>query len=462
MKIGNSFSNPLKCLMGIMILMSCFTLLIACGDTGESSAGSEPDSSAIPLSLDLDLPDSITGGSLPANGDQPLFRAVGAGTGGACAFMGADGDDPFRNGYEMTKFMVSAVATWTCFTDTLIELAETVVHDDRIHATDNDIRRPDYDPDDPTHYWISDDSATQTTIRFYYGYDREVPPQREDAPQFFLSWLRSNADGLQGRLVIDGTGVNAAARNPDDPIWMRMDFNYGTTDKFVDTFMRFDAGNPWADGFRLQLTKDLSAGPLEQVFTALGLIAMKAQFLTAQGIEEVPDVHMFTVSDDFGNGAALAEYRQLALPLELNAGTDNHLGNYLFDKRDIYFFEADMDWDWVSKSIHTAVYRGGRTTPADGGTWIPFDPSLDMIAAELDLGFDYFTGELCAETDDDCLALLTAVFSDGFAGQEPNQGSDPLDWRSDALANATSLESVYPNGIDWEGAFEMVFAPTDP
>jgi hypothetical protein len=417
------------------------------------------------LSLNLDLPESITGGSLPADADSVTLRTARAGTGAGCAYLGADEDDPFRNGYEMTKFMVSAVATWTCFTDTLIDLADSVAHDDVIHATDNDTQMPDYDPDDPTHYWISDNAENQTTIRFYYGYDQETPPDREEAPQFFLSWAGTGEAGavdLQGRLIINGTGVNAEGREPDDPTWMRMDFTYTADEQVVDTFLRFDAGNPWAEGFRIQLTKDLTAAPLEQVFTALGLIAMKAQFMPTEGISEVPEVAMFTVSDSFGNGAALADFHQLSLPLELNADTGNHLGNYLFDKEDVYFFEEDMDWDWIYKSISEAVYRGGRTTPASDGTWIPFDPSLDIIKTELDLGYDYFTGDLCAETDDDCLDLLAAVFEDGFAGQEPNQGSDPMDWRSEAIASPSFIESVYPNGVDWSGAFDMVFTPTSP
>jgi hypothetical protein len=85
-----------------------------------------------------------------------------------------------------------------------------------------------------------------------------------------------------------------------------------------------------------------------------------------------------------------------------------------------------------------------------------------MITTELELGDDYFTGDLCAETDDDCSDLLAAVFEDGFADQEPNQGSDPMDWRSEAIASPTYIESVYPNGVDWSGAFDMVFTPAGP
>ena len=82
-----------------------------------------------------------------------------------------------------------------------------------------------------------------------------------------------------------------------------------------------------------------------------------------------------------------------------------------------------------------------------------------MIIAALALDSDYFAGSKCAQLNDDCNQLLNAVFVDGFADQEKNQGSDPMDWRSNALAGASYLESVYPNGLNWSGAFEQSFTP---
>jgi hypothetical protein len=103
------------------------------------------------------------------------------------------------------------------------------------------------------------------------------------------------------------------------------------------------------------------------------------------------------------------------------------------------------------------LQRGGRTTPVTGGTWDPFDPSLDLIVAKLNLESDYVYGDKCANVDDGCTALLNAVFADGFAEQEPNQGSDPMEWRSNAIANPSVIDSIYPNGVNWDGAFDMVW-----
>jgi hypothetical protein len=186
---------------------------------------------------------------------------------------------------------------------------------------------------------------------------------------------------------------------------------------------------------------------------------MKAQFFELEGIPEIPDVHMFTVSDAFGNGAALAEFREISVPLIVSEDLDNLLGNYLFDKDDLYFFEDNGDWEWIYKSIDYPEYRGSRTTPATGGT--EENPSLNMIVNWLALDADYFTGSKCADLNDDCTELLNAVFDieDGFTGQEPNQGADPVDWRSTAIANPTVLASIYPNGTDWTGAFDFAFTP---
>ncbi len=242
---------------------------------------------------------------------------------------------------------------------------------------------------------------------------------------------------------------------------MRMDFNFTAATKTADMFLQFDENNAWADGFRIQLQKDLEANPLLKVFEARGLINMKAQFVPVANITEVPDVQLFTVSDGLGNGASIAEFQDMSLPLVLNADLDNHLGDYIFTKKDAYYFEHDMDWEYINKTVLSSEYRGSRTTPETGGSWIPFDPSLDLVVGALLLDVDYFTGTQCADIGDDCNDLLNAVFNftGGFAGQEENQGTNPLDWRSTELDNAEYLTSVYPNGVDWTGAFEHSFTP---
>jgi hypothetical protein len=32
-----------------------------------------------------------------------------------------------------------------------------------------------------------------------------------------------------------------------------------------------------------------------------------------------------------------------------------------------------------------------------------------------------------------------------------------MDWRSTAIANPSVIDSIYPNGVNWAGAFDMVW-----
>ncbi len=436
----------------------------ACTSSDDNSSGTGE-----VLNLDMAIPSSLTGGpvSVLAVNSTSASTPVGvqASTGVPCAYQGPDDDDePFRNGYEMTKFMVSVVAAWTCWADTLIEISGYVPHDGHIYATDNQTDNENYEADEPTHYSVIDDSESQTTVRIYYGYERDVPPLENEDPQFFISWNEDENGDILGRLIIDGTGIDPEHRDPEDPVMMRMDFEYTATQQLVDMYLMFDDNNHWADGFRIEVNKDLTAGLHEQVFTARGIINMKRQFIETAGISELPMLRMYTVSDRIGEGAAVAEFEDVALPLLLNAVTNNHLGDYLFDKLDTYYFDADQTvsepWDWIYKSFSFAEYRGGRTTPATGGSLFPiFDPSLDLIVSELGLSDTYFTDNECAVVGDSCVELLNAIFADGFADQEPNQGMDPQDWRSTALQNPVYLDTVFPNGMDWDGAFDFEFTP---
>jgi len=84
--------------------------------------------------------------------------------------------------------------------------------------------------------------------------------------------------------------------------------------------MRYDSGNPQANGFRIRVTRNETASPLGRVFIARGLIDMQRQFLPLAGISEIPQVRFFTISDLLGNGAPTEEIQDLAL--ERAAGCD--------------------------------------------------------------------------------------------------------------------------------------------
>ena len=462
MTLTNSRANRLL----LTAITGLAIILAGCGGGGKSGGSIQTRTDNTP-NIQMDIPASLTGGTTDtvteSKGIAALAAVDKAGTAEPCAYLGDKDEDHFRNGYKITKLLVSAIATWSCIGDLLIDVSNFVNHDGAIHATDNDLSSPAYKAKDPTHYSVTDESDSQTTVRLYYGYARNNPPRVGDDPQFYVSWSEAGDDVLQGRIVVDARDINLPERKADDPTMLRMDFHYTAETKTVDMFLRFDAGNKWAEGFRIHLVKDMNANPLQKVYVARGLIEMKAQFAPVETITEVPTVRLYTVSNRLGKGAAIADFANVSLPLKLSGGIiDNHLGNYLFTKNDVYYFDEDSNWDWIHKTVPSAEYRGGRNTPAKGGTWIPFDPSLDMIVATLELDSDYFSGDKCASEGDDCTQLLESIFShhEDFAGQEHNQGADPQDWRSDALANPVYLESVYPNGIDWTNAFDFVFVPS--
>lgn len=452
----------------ITLLVAC-GILTACGEspnTSNNSSNTDPDP-IDNLSLRLQIPDSLTGGQYDT-GNRGIANKIAdvalrnrGGTGEPCAFIGNDNkDDPFRNGYETSRFLISTMATWTCLADLLIDLSAIVAHDGNIHETENDTLAADYEADDPTHFSITDVSDTQVTLRMYYGYARSLPPLATAPSQFYISWNQQSENVVEGKMIINVSVIDQENNNEDDPSMMRMDFDFDEDQRSADLFLRFDEGNAWADGFRIQVKKDLNASPLNQVYTARGLMNMSAQFFPVAGISETPDVKFYTVADLLGNGAAIEEVHDFSLPLLLNFFLNNHLGDYLFTKRDVYFFEHDRDWEYINKTVTSSEYRGSRNTPATGGSWLPFNPSLDLIKTALTLPADYFSGNQCADIGDDCNDLMNGIFVDGFAGQEQNQGSDPLDWRSVALDNADYLTTIFPNGTNWDGAFDHHFTPS--
>lgn len=454
---------------------ACIATLLSLSLFGCGGSSDEPSNTDSEFALNMNLPDSLTGGqrtaalltskqvsglnAYPKPMQNPtVVRSQSSDL--PCSFIGSDEEDPFRNGYEMTKFMVSSIAAWGCIADTLIEIANFSPHDGVIHPTDNDTTAANYEADEPTHFSIEDTSDTQVTVRLYYDFPQATPPTSSDDPDFYMSWNTDANGDTSGRLIINALNIDSNNTDEDDPAMMRMDFTYTDSAEVSDMFLKFEESHEWADGFRIRVTKEIGVNPTTQVYVAQGLLKANDQLSELDHVTALPDMKLYTVSNQMGDGAAIAQFEDFGIELELNE--DLNLGEYLFDKEDIYFFDDDQTssepWDWIEKSIASATYEGGRNIPADGGSW-PLSPSLDLLANYLGLNSDYFSENSCNFVGNDCTDLLNAIFADGFADQEANQGSDPEDWRSTALQSAEYLNSIYPNGSDWENAFDHNFAP---
>jgi len=419
------------------------------------------------ISLDLKLPNSLTGGKASVGSSQLLIQAIGAiersGADIPCAYVGSEHENPFDNGYEMTKFMMQIIATWSCVADTIIDVVDNsqIPHDGTIIATDNIVGSATYDGNEPTHYSVTADSERQTSLRLYYGFDSMTPPTSGSMPGVYLSWDGTEDHDVQGKMIFDLDGLTPVNRDPKDPVRMRMDFAHNSTARSADMFLEFDDNNAFANGFRIEVTKDLTANLGRHVYTARGLLDVKAQFIPVAGINELPQLRMYTVSDAFGEGAALAEMKDVSLPLVLDSQSNNSLGNYLFSKVDQYYFDADQSknepWDYINKEVTMAVYRGGRTTLEDSGS-----PTLADVRNYLGLSSTYFIGSECGDFNSNCVNLINGIFQSGFASTEQNQGQIPNDWREAAIAQAQYLSSVYPDGLtDWSTAFVMNFSPVN-
>ena len=430
----------------LKIALCCAVVFTACTPIVD-------DGQFTPPLLSMDMPDSLTGGNGSVNQSPNLALVSNAAQQGVpCVFLGSDSADPFVNGYETSRFLVSQMATWTCIADLVISAIDFTINDGEIHATDNNKTAENYNPEDPTHYQVLRSTDTTTSVRMFYGFERTTPPTKVDSAGIVLQWTNNEDDLVEGALSLD---VNYMDKTPnlEDPTGMRLNFSQSNTVATNDMFLIFDDSHEDVEAMRVKITEDKNAIHKQEAFTVQALVKVKKQWLTVESVTTVPDIKLVAITDKLGDGASRLLISDLAVALPI--AENNHLGDYLFDKTDNYYFSAnisDANWDWIEKSVTQSSYEGIRTTPISGGTWIPFNPSLDQLINAFELDATYFTNGQCEAIGDSCNELMNAIFQDGFAGQEPNQGQDPQDWRTDAMQSAEYLNSVYPNGTNWDDA----------
>ncbi len=391
-------------------------------------------------SLELSFPDTLTGGSTSSASVAPGEVNYAESDGPNCNFDGnGDDNDPFKNGQNMSRFLISMTATWMCFGDWM--MTNVMAMGWPVDGVIQTIPEDADDPDSPTGISITQDSDTQTTIRLYWEDDTTTPGM-------FISW-NTDSGTTTGKMVLGSVfmGDDDSSDSPDE---MRMDFTVSATEQIADMFLAFPDAASAFTGFRTEVTKDLA----DNSFIARAKMDMKAQYSSDATMDtlitETPVYQVFTVADSTGAGAALAEMSDIGWGLDLSGSSLGHIGYYLFTKTDTFFFNASGVSEYVNKVISSATYEGARTSTTG---------NLDTIEAALSLSADYYT-DTCNDTTTDCSAMIEALFSNSDFGQEQNSGTDPGDSRSTAITSPSYLSSVYPTGSSsWDGVFDMSFTP---
>lgn len=427
-------------LWGLLALFFLAGLLFVAGCEDDAST----DKSAPTTSMEF--PQSLTGAEVtPPALTRGLMNPRAVHNGDIhCGFEGVAGDDPFRDGYNMTKFLVSAVATWQCFADSIIIIVAAIPF-----PTDGTFVEFDPDPSDPdgpTGIRVTDNSSNQRTIELFFNGNTTTAG-------VYLSW--SFGTNFEGKLILSSAVMNDPSDpgfDADEPNNLRMDFANNGTTQTADMIISFPGTNLWAEAFRIDAVKTLS----DSSFVVRGIMSMKGQWDPTYAGLAVPTLKMFGVSDSAGLGAAMSQFVDLGTNFDLGGGET--LGSYDFTMDDRYYFLANGTSEWINKSLTSATYVGGRT--ASG-------PTLANVDSVLGLGGTYFTAPCDATAPSDCTDLFTAIFVNGFGGKDSNSaGPEPTGSRKTALDAGAFLATSCPADaasctFDDTDVFDQSFTPTN-
>jgi len=201
-------------------------------------------------SINMSLPTSLTGSANPSSSITTVEVNYAESGEPNCSFEGnGSGDsDPFKNGYTMSRFLVSTTATWMCFGDWMMDTVMGMGWP--VDGVIQTISEDPADPDSPTGISITQDSATKTTIRLYWNSDITTPGM-------FISW-NTVGGTTTGKMVLGSVFMNGGDSS-DAPERMRMDFTIEDSVRQVaDMFLAFPAASNVFTGFRTEVVKNLA------------------------------------------------------------------------------------------------------------------------------------------------------------------------------------------------------------
>ncbi|MDH5750995.1 MAG: hypothetical protein OEZ59_01080 [Deltaproteobacteria bacterium] len=494
--------KQIRNLLMLAITAMVVLLLIAGCESPEEETAPETTTTFAPQ-LSMDLPDSLTGGTSIVTPTSSRYTPLAAGD-DPCAFNGQNEQNWHDNGYKMARFMVGAVASWSCLADQIMMFTDIFVAlgwptDGTTYPLENNNST---DPNPVTAMGILvDDSAdpARREVRLFWGEASPGVANTTDAGMFF-AWDTSADGTVSGRVVVDAAALNGSVE-PEGPTYMRMDFSITSQHKIGEMFLAFEAQNEFTNAFRIKVTKNLDgANPLYEV---MGNIDVKAQFdtrFTADHPGYTPSLKMYAISNGLGHGAAVARIADLGfrfagfeavyeIPEDptSNIITSDHLGAFLFTKDDTYYFtnlgNGNHEPVYVNKAVYSASYLGGKLFDQHGylqdtGVWIYNDNGDPVtwfggVATEysaehaklfetpeewLDWALmgapspiptpltpTYSNCTAAPGPSTDCVTFLNAVFQNDDFGQAANMGTEPDDYRKPLIDAATYLDTSCPN-----------------
>lgn len=421
--------NLLKALLGAALSLALIFALGACGSEEDDnytddSGTTEPVGDASisnPPTLAMVLPSSLTSGATTPAGPNALMVNAAEGDEPTCDFGGEN--DPFDNGYAMTKFMVSLSQSQSCIADWMIKAitgdAAQFAGQGKIEIGDDNAQ-----PDDPTHIQL-EKSADGNTVQLWLFFGATAEPG------FYLTWTNTSATDSSGQIIWGFTDNSDDDGGPDA---IRTDFTRTEDEDTNVTYMRFGAANDMKmDGFRVDVVR--SGKDTAAEYTAAGRLGMGGQWddtrLPPALTYETPVITMNTVTDADGLGGAKMNMEHSILPLgpvydqataETNKGVwDNcaagvetanpdvtdegeqqvlaeaacgeeppifNLGTYDVTYTDFSYFSAVGAEQWVSKGPTAATYMNNAA--GDNDRWGIAE--LDDDGAEIFNILDIFMG----------------------------------------------------------------------
>jgi len=389
-----------------------------------------------------------------------------------------------EDGYNMTRFLVGLSQQQSCFADFIMG---SVVAQAGPWMNEGVITLPinEEDPGSPSHVKVSSSNDTVEVWLYFTDAETDLPTDTSLLEKLYLTWT-GTGDNIQGQFFMVNLPLNQ--NDPDAPSGVRLDFTRTATSAENKIYLKLrDTHSGGMQGFRVDVRKD-GVGE-DATYYASSLIAFSDQpFPNFPAGLDNPNFAASAVVDATGLGASIATFQNFGITLEGDndqngvidtAQNEFDLGAYQFDINDKIYFDPSLNdsalttpyieqiSEWRNKSVSNSSYVADhvRAIPSpdsqfsilnclEGDVLCDYNGNgvLDEDSGELlgwNLGVGYFTNT-CGDdalVTSNCDTFINHLFSDNTFGSLTlnSTGTEPADWRRNALSDLTQLTSVHPD-----------------